>query len=139
MKVIRPILVGLKVTIKNFFKKKITLQYPEEKSERSERWRGIHKLLKNEDGSPKCVACGLCAAVCPAEAIKVVGAEDEKGIRYPLEFVIDLTRCIFCGFCQEVCPKGAIVLTKEYEVLGESREDLIWNKEKLLEERGNVV
>ncbi len=133
---IKPVLVGLKVTLRNLFRKKITVQYPEEKTERSERWRGIHKLVKDESGKPRCVACGLCAAVCPAEAIKVVGAEDENGIRYPAEFVLDLTRCIFCGFCQEVCPKRAIVLTKEYELVGYSREELIWNKEKLLEERG---
>ncbi len=134
MGVIKPVLVGLKVTLKNLFRKKVTLQYPDEKSERSDRWRGIHRLRFDEEtGKPRCVACGLCAAVCPAKAIRVVASEDEKGVRYPKEFVVDLLRCIFCGFCQEVCPKGAIYLSKEYELTGYSREELVWDMDRLLE------
>ena len=85
---------------------KVTVQYPEEKWPLSPRWRGTHRMLTTEDGKAKCVACGLCPTVCPANCIKLVPGEDENGNRYPLVFEIDEFRCIFCGYCQEVCPGG---------------------------------
>ena len=95
---------------------KVTVQYPEaERWDLSPRWRGTHRMLTTEDGKAKCVACGLCPTVCPANCIKLVPGEDEQGNRYPLIFEIDEFRCIFCGYCQEVCPEEAIHVGRHYE------------------------
>jgi len=128
---VKPFLKGLGYTLKNFFTKPITLQYPEEKTQRSDRWRGLHRLNVNEKGELKCVACGLCAATCPSQAIFIVPYEEEGKIRYPKKFVIDELRCIFCGYCQEACPKGAISLTKIYDYVEYNRKNCIFNIEQL--------
>lgn len=130
-KYVKPILKGLAFTLKNFFSKPVTLQYPTEKTERSERWRGLHRLNQDADGTLLCVACGLCAAICPSHAITIVPYETEGGTRYPEKFVIDELRCIFCGFCQEVCPKKAISLTGIYDYVDYHRQDFIFDIEKL--------
>jgi NADH-quinone oxidoreductase chain I len=128
---VKPFLKGLAYTLKNFFTKPITLQYPQEKTERSERWRGLHRLNVNEKGELKCVACGLCAAICPSKAISIIPYEAEGKTRYPEKFVIDELRCIFCGYCQEVCPMSAISLTKIYDYVDYHRDNFIFDIEKL--------
>ena len=130
-KYVKPLLKGLSYTLKNFFSKPVTLQYPTEKTERSQRWRGLHKLEVDEKGELKCVACGLCACICPSEAITIVPYEEEGKTRYPKKFVINELRCIFCGFCQEACPNGAIMLTEVYDYIDYNREDFIFDIEKL--------
>lgn len=130
---IAPLIKGLKLTLSHFFSKKITLQYPEEKWDVGPRWRGRHVLTVHESGKIRCVACMLCATVCPAECIKIVAAAEPDNRKYPEEYEIDLGRCIFCGYCVQVCPKEAIEMTKVYEISQYSREDLIMNKEQLLQ------
>jgi len=130
-KYVKPILKGLAFTLKNLFSKPVTLQYPTEKTERSDRWRGLHRLNRDEEGNLLCVACGLCAAICPSRAISIIPYEEEGGTRHPEKFVIDELRCIFCGFCQEVCPKGAISLTKVYDYVDYDRRNFIFDIEKL--------
>lgn len=127
-----PLLKGLKLTLKYLFQPKITLQYPEEKWEVAPRWRGRHILKLHESGKIKCVACMLCATVCPAECITIVAAAEPDNRKYPDSYEIDLTRCIFCGHCVEVCPRDAIEMTNVYELSEWSREDLILDKEALL-------
>jgi NADH-quinone oxidoreductase subunit I len=95
------------------------------------RFRGLHELTRDEEGKIKCVACELCAAVCPAKCIRVEPAEGPTHQRFPLVYEIDLLRCIFCGFCQEACPYGAIILRENYETADYTRKDLIYNRDKL--------
>jgi NADH-quinone oxidoreductase chain I len=128
---VTPLLKGLQYTLKNFFTKKQTIEYPDQRREVSERWRGLHKLVKDDQGRLKCVACGLCAAICPASAITLTPYEDEGGLRYPVSFEVDELRCIFCGYCQEVCPRGAIVLTKVYDYIDTERQDFMFDMAKL--------
>lgn len=130
---ILPLLQGLKLTLKYFFSKKITMQYPDQKWDVAKRWRGRHILLKHPSGKIKCVACMLCATVCPAECIRIESAAEPDNRKYPEEYEIDLGRCIFCGNCVEVCPRDAIVMSTAYELSEYSREDLILNKEALME------
>ena len=140
---VRATLKGMALTFKHMFEKKVTMQYPEEKSTDAEhgggqwslssRWRGTHRMLTDEQGRSKCVACGLCPQICPANCIKLVPGEDEEGNRYPLIYEIDEFRCIFCGYCQEACPTGAIVLRKDFELADYRREDFLYTKEMLLE------
>lgn len=130
-KYVKPLFKGLSYTLKNFFSKPVTLQYPTEKTERSQRWRGLHRLNVDENEKLKCVACGLCARICPVTCITVVPYEEEGQTRYPIKFVIDELRCIFCGFCQEACPEGAIELTGVYDYVDYNREDFIFDIEKL--------
>jgi NADH-quinone oxidoreductase chain I len=118
-----PLLKGLAFTLKTFFTKPVTYQYPEQKREPSPRWRGLHRLKRDEAGRLKCVACGLCEAVCPAAVITVEAKETPDGRRFPERFVVEVTRCIFCGYCQEACPKDAIELTTNYEFCGYTREE----------------
>jgi NADH-quinone oxidoreductase subunit I len=129
---------GFKVTLRHFFSKKITMQYPEEKWVVPPGYRGAPYLVKDQDNRVKCVSCQLCEFVCPPKAIRITppgpvgspGAGNvEKG---PKEFDINMLRCIFCGFCQEVCPEEAIFLMKDYSLTGTSRAEMIYNKEKLL-------
>ncbi len=122
MAVIMPLLKGLGFTLSQFFTKPVTIQYPEEKRTPSPRWRGLHRL-KTENGRLKCVACGLCEAVCPAAVISVEAKETADGRRFPERFTVEATRCIFCGYCQEACPKDAIELTTNYEFCGYTREE----------------
>ena len=138
---IRATLKGMALTVKHLFdvNGRVTTQYPEEKSPISPRWRGTHRMLTTETGKARCVACGLCPTVCPANCIKLVPGEDEDGNRYPLVFEIDEFRCIFCGYCQEVCPEEAIFLMQDYSLTGTTREEMIYNKEKLLALGGTHV
>ena len=128
-----PLLKGLKLTLQYFFSGKVTLQYPDEKWEVAPRWRGRHQLTRHESGKIKCVACMLCATVCPAECIRIEAEAEPDNRKYPEEYEIDLGRCIFCGHCVEVCPKEAIIMTTAYELSVYSRESLILDKETLLE------
>jgi NADH-quinone oxidoreductase chain I len=124
---------GLGVTLKYFFTRPVTMKYPEEKREPFLRYRGAHILRRDENGKVMCVACCLCARVCPADVITIEIAEGENDERYPKKFDIDMGRCIFCGYCVEACPKTAIVMGHAYELADYSRDDLIYDKERLLE------
>ncbi len=127
------IVAGLSITLKNMFRKPYTLMYPEEKFIPSGHYRGRPVLVMEENGSERCVACGLCSRVCPPLAIEVQAAEtDREKERYPEKFEINMLRCIFCGLCEEVCPEEAIVMSKTYEMAFESREEAIYGKDKLL-------
>jgi len=126
---------GLKTTIGHLFKKKITVQYPEEKRPmRTEIYRGVHRLNRDEQGRVSCVACFMCETACPAHCIHIEGAESPWPDRekYPVKFDIDELRCIYCGMCEEACPVDAIELTPEFSLVGQSREEMIFDKEKLL-------
>jgi len=127
-----PLIKGLSLTLKHFFSKPITIQYPEEKFECYPGFRGLHRLRTNEDGRAKCVACQLCATVCPSGCIHIEVVEDDELGRYAKRYEIDLARCIFCGFCVEACPVGAIVMTPKYELADYSREAMQYDKGMLL-------
>jgi NADH-quinone oxidoreductase subunit I len=127
------ILKGMIITLKQFFKPKFTRQYPEEKWNPPDSFRGRPVLVLEENGVERCVACGLCSRVCPALAIEVQASEtDLDKERYPLKFEINMLRCIYCGFCEEVCPEEAIIMSKEYELTFYNYEDSIFGKDKLL-------
>ena len=135
------IAAGLGVTARHmvgvvFQKKAITMQYPEEQHVPSPNYRGVHRLNKDEHGRIKCVACMLCATACPAHCIDIVGATAPASWpdreKYPESFVIDELRCIYCGMCEEACPVEAIELTGLYDLTGLSREQMIFDKTKLL-------
>ena len=123
---------GLAVTLRYFFAPKITIQYPEEKTPASPRFRGLHALRRYPNGEERCIACKLCEAVCPAMAITIESAQREDGSRRTTRYDIDLTKCIFCGFCEEACPVDAIVETNVFEYHGEVRGDLHYTKQMLL-------
>jgi NADH-quinone oxidoreductase subunit I len=123
---------GLMVTLRYCFKKKITIQYPEQKTPLSPRFRGLHALRRYPDGEERCIACKLCEAVCPALAITIESEQKEDGTRRTTRYDIDLTKCIFCGFCEEACPVDAIVETQIFEYHGEQPEDLYYTKPMLL-------
>ena len=123
---------GLGVTGRYLFRKKFTVQYPEEKAPISPRFRGLHALRRYPNGEERCIACKLCEATCPAAAITIEAEQREDGSRRTTRYDIDLFKCIFCGYCQESCPVDAIVETRLYEYHFENREDAIMTKEKLL-------
>jgi NADH-quinone oxidoreductase subunit I len=123
---------GLAVTLRYMFARKITIQYPEEKTPASPRFRGLHALRRYPNGEERCIACKLCEAVCPAMAITIESAERDDGSRRTTRYDIDLTKCIFCGFCEEACPVDAIVETHIFEYHGETRGDLYYTKQMLL-------
>ena len=129
------LLKGLVETIGHLFEKKFTVQYPEEKVHVAPRYRGLHRLNKDELGRIKCVACFMCSTICPARCIYIVGAEAPWPDRekYPVRFDIDELRCIYCGMCEEACPVEAIELTTIYDMVGGTRRELIYDKEMLLE------
>ena len=126
------LLKGLKLTFQHMFKPKITVQFPEEKTPRSRRFRGLHALRRYPNGEERCIACKLCEAVCPALAIHIESEQRDDGSRRTTKYDIDLTKCIFCGMCEEACPVDAIVETHVLEYHGERRGDLYYTKEMLL-------
>ena len=136
---------GLKTTLTEFFRPQVTLAYPEDKSPRSERYRGRHYLRRYDNGLERCIGCELCAAACPVGCILVIAAENTEehrvspGERYAKTYEINMLRCIFCGYCEEACPVQAIVLGPEYELADDSREKFIYTKEMLLEPDPRVV
>lgn len=126
------LLKGLMLTGKYAFRSKITLEYPEEKTPLSPRFRGLHALRRYENGEERCIACKLCEAVCPAMAITIESEARSDGSRRTTRYDIDLNKCIFCGFCEESCPVDSIVETSILEYHGEAPGDLYFTKEMLL-------
>ena len=129
---LRELFKGMSVTGRHMFARKITVQYPEEKTPQSFRFRGLHALRRYPNGEERCIACKLCEAVCPAMAIVIESAERDDGSRRTTRYDIDFNKCIFCGFCEEACPVDAIVETRVYESHGEKRGDLYYTKPMLL-------
>ena len=128
------IVEGLTTTVKHLFQPKITEQYPEQEPDLPPNYRGVHRLNRDAEGRVKCVACYMCATACPAHCIDIVAAPSPWPDRekYPETFVIDELRCIYCGMCEEACPVDAIELTTLYDLTGLSREQMMFDKEKLL-------
>ena len=129
---LKELLKGMSVTGRYFFARKITVQYPEEKTPQSFRFRGLHALRRYPNGEERCIACKLCEAICPAMAITIEAEPRDDGSRRTTRYDIDLTKCIFCGFCEEACPVDAIVETRVFEYHGEKRGDLHYTKQMLL-------
>jgi NADH-quinone oxidoreductase subunit I len=134
-----PILYGMWITLKIFvrtlfLRQASTIEFPEKKRNISNRYRGIHVLTEREDGTPKCVACYMCATACPAECIYIeAGERPEKTIeKYPTRFEIDLLRCVYCGFCVDACPEEAIIMSRENDLVGTTREELIIDRDRLM-------
>ena len=126
------LLKGMRLTGRYLFSRKITVQFPEEKTPQSPRFRGLHALRRYPNGEERCIACKLCEAVCPALAIKIESEQRADGTRRTTQYDIDLTKCIFCGFCEESCPVDSIVETHILEYHGEKRGDLYYTKPMLL-------
>ena len=126
------LLKGMALTGRYAFARKVTVQFPEEKTPLSPRFRGLHALRRYDNGEERCIACKLCEAVCPAMAITIEAGQREDGSRRTTRYDIDLTKCIFCGFCEESCPVDSIVETRILEYHGESRGDLYYTKPMLL-------
>lgn len=139
------IATGLAITIKNFFAKKVTIQYPEVKLYLGPVFRGRHILKRDADGRERCTACGLCAVACPAEAISMVAAERVKGEenlyreeKYAAVYEVNMLRCIFCGLCEEACQKQAVYLRHdEFVPVFTERDQVIWGKDLLVEDMNN--
>ncbi len=124
---------GMSLTFRTMFRPKATVNYPYEKGPLSPRFRGEHALRRYPNGEERCIACKLCEAVCPAQAITIEAEPREDGSRRTTRYDIDMTKCIYCGFCEEACPVDAIVEGPNFEYATETREELFYNKEKLLE------
>jgi NADH-quinone oxidoreductase subunit I len=116
----------------HMFRRRVTIQYPEQKPYIPPRWRGRIILSRDPDGGERCVACYLCAVACPVDCISLQATEDESGRRYPEFFRINFSRCIFCGYCEEACPTYAIQLTTDFEMSEYERQNLVYEKEDLL-------
>lgn len=129
---LKELLKGMALTGRHLFARKITVQFPEEKTPQSPRFRGLHALRRYPNGEERCIACKLCEAVCPAMAITIESEQRADGSRRTSRYDIDLTKCIFCGFCEEACPVDAIVETRVFEYHGEKRGDLYYTKQMLL-------
>ncbi|WP_395375526.1 NADH-quinone oxidoreductase subunit NuoI [Marinicella sp. W31] len=129
---LKELLKGMGVTGKYFFKKKFTIRYPEEKTPKSPRFRGLHALRRYPNGEERCIACKLCEAVCPAAAITIDSDVREDGSRRTTRYEIDMFKCIYCGFCEESCPVDSIVETDIHEFHFESGEKRVLDKEQLL-------
>ena len=129
---LKEIIVGMALTLKYFFKKKVTINYPYEKNPISPRFRGEHALRRYPNGKERCIACKLCEAICPANAITIEAKENYYGIRETTRYDIDMLKCIYCGLCQDACPVDAIVEGPNFEFATDKKESLFYNKEKLL-------
>jgi len=130
--ILKELVSGMWLTLKYFFKRKVTLNYPFEKGMLSTRFRGEHALRRYPTGEERCIACKLCEAICPAQAITIEAEPRADGSRRTTRYDIDMTKCIYCGFCEEACPVDAIVEGPNFEFATETREELMYDKNKLL-------